>query len=290
MSVRLAFRLDDPSPISDHAVERRILDTFARYGIPLTVAVVPYASSAGSNLQLEASPATLPHLAEAHAAGRIELALHGHSHVDRAPAGQGPSEFRGVAHAFQQQLLAEGKACLERTFSTAVEGIVPPWNTFDLNTLRAAADCGFDYLSAGDYSFSHDTQVTTLPRTCRLDRLARALTEAPRFEDCAPVIVVVLHPDNFIEFRAPPLPGEEGAITDLPQLDTLLAGVAAARLPCVTLSTLATVHRARQLWWRQDPGWLAWLPDRMTARLPRHLAFSCTRTRVLIRAFKRGSP
>lgn len=290
MSVRLAFRLDDPSPISDHAVERRMLDTFARYGIPLTVAVVPYAPSADTNLQLEASPATLPHVAEAHAAGRIELALHGHSHVDLAPAGQGPSEFRGVEQAIQQQLLAAGKACLEHGFSTEVVGFVPPWNSFDVNTLRAAMDCGFDYLSAGDYSPRHDTHVATLPRTCRLDRLARALTEAPRFEDCEPVIIVVLHPDNFIEFRAPPLPGEEGPITDLAQLDTLLAGIAAAHLSCVTLSELASAYRGRPLWWRQDPGWLARLPDRLTARLPRHLAFSCKRTRVLMRALKRGSP
>lgn len=289
MSVTVAFRLDDPSPTSDHAVERRIFDTFARHGIPLTVAVVPYATSREGREQLEASPTTLPHVAEAHAAGLIELALHGHSHLDRAPAGQGPSECRGLAQDVQQGLMAAGKSCLERAFAVRIAGFVPPWNTYDANTLKAAAACGFDYLSAGDANPPHDTALTTLPRTCRLDRLARALQESRRFEDCEPLIVVVLHPDNFVEFRAPPLPGEEGAITDLENLDSLLAGIAAARLNCVTLSALAAAPRTHSFWWRRDLRWLKRLPDRVSSRMPRHLAFSCSHARVLIRALKRGA-
>lgn len=285
--VSLAFRLDDPSPASDHALERRLIQIFARRRVPLTVAAIPFAV-ARSGEPLSASPATLPHLMEAHEAGEIEVALHGHSHVDRAPAGAGPSEYRGVALTTQRELLAAGKACLAGVFGESIAGFVPPWNTYDEHTLTAAADNGFAYLSAGDWTPAGARAVYTIPRTCRLDRLPAALREARRYAAQAPVVVVVLHPDNFAEFRSPPTAGEEGSITDLPSLDALLVQVTAAGpdVRCLMLSELARERRARRLWWRRDPGWLGRLPDRVRARLPRYVAFSTSRTAVLWQAFR----
>ena len=77
--VSICFRFDDASAKSDHKLEHKVFDVFARLNVPLCVAVIPFAGPTGKPDPLSSQNAA--HLFEAARAGIIEIALHGHSHL-----------------------------------------------------------------------------------------------------------------------------------------------------------------------------------------------------------------
>ena len=147
--ISVCFRLDDPSPVGDKEVERRILEIFAERDIPLCVATIPFAKSRDGDAIL-LSRQNAGHLVEASRAGTIEIVQHGHSQHRRGTTNRGaPSEFYGVTFEEQSRLITEGTLHLAALFERRIKGFVPPWNTYDHSTLRALAMAGFEFLSAG---------------------------------------------------------------------------------------------------------------------------------------------
>lgn len=286
MTIRLAFRLDDPSPVSDHALEARVIEVFARYRIPLTIAVVPFVEGEGGRIRVEASVVTMPHLFQALTAGRIEVALHGYSHRDRANCAGGPSECQGLPLAAQRELFGSARRHLMVSLGARVGGFIPPWNSYDANTVVAAAACGFEYLSGGERGAPGRSGLRIIPRTCGLNRLELALREAARFTVFDPIIVAVLHPDDFTEFRSPPSLGEQPPSVNLPRLEQLLHVVTGMNdaVQCITLDELSQ-RISQPLWWWGNCGWLERLPFRLRKKLPRYAAFTADRSRVLWRAW-----
>lgn len=67
--VSVAFRLDDPSAVSDHALETKILELFANHGIPLTVAVIPFRQR--NNVTLPVDRGNVSHLVDFLSGGHI---------------------------------------------------------------------------------------------------------------------------------------------------------------------------------------------------------------------------
>jgi peptidoglycan/xylan/chitin deacetylase (PgdA/CDA1 family) len=224
--ISVCFRFDDPSAISDHELERRVFDIFARQDARLCVAAIPFARRAdGESVSLSHQNAI--HLLDAMRAGLIEVAQHGHSHVQRGVDNWGAhSEFAGVPLAEQTRLIAEGLDQLTSIFGHRIRGFVPPWNTYDRDTAQALDHAGFAFLSAGSYAI-RSGHLAVIPRTCTLRNARDVLKRAADFQLLAPVVVVVFHPDDFREFKLPPAPDEPPPFTDLEELEALLRWIRA---------------------------------------------------------------
>ena len=100
----------------------------------------------------------------------------------------------------QQERMARGKALLEIMLETPVTTLIPPWNSYDLNTLQAALDSGLTTVSADMTGLSPDrSPLRFVPATCRFAHLKSAVRWARFTRDPAPVIVVLFHPYDFSE-------------------------------------------------------------------------------------------
>jgi peptidoglycan/xylan/chitin deacetylase (PgdA/CDA1 family) len=256
--IHLAFRFDDPSRTSDHALEREILDRFRANRVPLTAAVVPFECTGEGPRAL--TPDAVPHLVQTHKEGWLEVALHGYCHraLARLPDGNS-TELSGIEPSRQRDFLTEGRACLERVFGTPVRGFVPPWNSYDAKTLDLLAELGFAYLSA-DWALVREDALPlpVLPHTCNLVHLREAVAEARRLGAPDAAVVVILHHFDFAES------GSAHANTDLDRLVVDLAWAASeadiARTGMEALATrlrpdqcrrnLALARRRRGLHWR----------------------------------------
>ena len=76
----------------------------------------------------------------------------------------------------------------------------PPWNQYDLNTLKALEDLAFTTLSAGKEGAANpDSSLRFLPYTSTLYQLKGTIEEAKRSSDPQPVIVVLFHEYDFQE-------------------------------------------------------------------------------------------
>jgi predicted deacetylase len=179
----------------------------------LCVATIPFAKAADGARSCSRKNAS--HLVDALRAGTIEIAQHGHSQVRRGTTDRGaPSEFFGVPFEEQSRLITEGNAHLAALLQRRIKGFVPPWNTYDHSTLRALARAGFEFLSAGPEIVKFDT-LPVVPATCTLHNARQALEDAWYFQAVAPLLVVVFHPDDFEEFKLPPLPADPSGYTSL---------------------------------------------------------------------------
>ncbi|MBU1664368.1 MAG: polysaccharide deacetylase family protein [Gammaproteobacteria bacterium] len=267
--IRLAFRLDDPSATSNQEIEARILGSLARHGLRATFAVIPFRGTMQAPMPLTRERARAMREAVAH--GVLDVALHGHSHLD-ADMGGHPSEFAGVPAGRQRELIAAGKALLESVFEKPVTGFVPPWNSFDAATLDALEQLGFDHLSSNlAHAPMRPPRLRMLPLTCHLPMLEAAIAEARRFARLEPVVTVVMHHYDFPGGDKPVFRGHD-------EFDSLLAWVAGqADVHVKTLNELAEeltpaasqrgfshLRLRARLPWR----FRHWLPDLCVATRP----------------------
>lgn len=195
--IRIAFRFDDPSPVSKKHVEEMVFDALYSRKIPLTCATVPVRPRGGNEIRFTRE--RISHYEIMHHAGLMEIALHGYSHCDARtmPTGN-PSEFAGIPYQQQKSVIAMGRSILEDVFQKPITGFVPPWNNYDATTVEALEELGFKYLSAG-YRIppKSSTILRNIPLTSRLSSIDTTIAQARRFEMFSPVVVVVLHHYDF---------------------------------------------------------------------------------------------
>jgi peptidoglycan/xylan/chitin deacetylase (PgdA/CDA1 family) len=272
--ISVCFRFDDPSAISDHSLEEGIFDMFARLDVPLCVAPIPFSRTAGGEV-VPLSQQNASHLIDAAKAGCIEIAQHGHSHVHRGVDARGVhSEFAGVPAIEQTRLISDGLEHLSSVFSCRIRGFVPPWNTYDRSTVQALDEAGFEFLSAG-WEVLNSGKLVIVPRTCTLRSARSALERALCFQSLAPVLVIVFHPDDFEEFKFPPLPNEPPPFTNLRELEALLGWIKAT--PAIRTDALSGIAEAvRNGMPLRNPGDLN-LPYRVKALIPPMLVRSADR-------------
>lgn|GEM_PF-834852 len=238
--ITVIFRLDDYAP-SCSSIGTKLLTVFQEHNIPCTYGVIPYASDTFTDgpadcvaIDLE----TAGRLAGAIRSGLVEVALHGLTHRDNAIAPKGPgseSEFRGLSYSSQLRMLSVGKATLESLYHVSVTTFIPPWNSYDENTLHALEDLGFEVVSSSGqtYGIAASTRfqrLRFLPYTCMPGHEREAVEFARNSTDPDPIIVVLLHPFNFAEYDR-----DRGRFT-LQSLDDLLSWLTAQ--PDVATQTL----------------------------------------------------
>ena len=173
--ISVCFRFDDVSALGDPALERSVIEAFARFDVPLCVAPIPFVRSpSGEVVPLSRDSAS--HLIDAARRGIIEIAQHGHSHVHRGANIDGTcTEFAGLDRQEQASLIREGQQLLSSVFDRAIKGFVPPWNTYDRTTIAVLEEAGFEFVSAG-WEVERATTIPIVPRTCDL-RAAQSVIE-----------------------------------------------------------------------------------------------------------------
>lgn len=214
--ITIAFRFDDPSETSNQEVEASILDALRTHRACCTFAVIPFRMVDGERKGLSVERAHP--LVKASQEGLIEPALHGYAHVPIKPEEKRRSEFAGIASDGQRTMVREGRAHLESVFGMAVTGFVPPWNSYDITTLRILDQAGFKYLSAGRRAtVDPKGKIKLLPFTVHLNEIKHAIAEARQFIKASPVIVVVMHHYDFKES------GADQAFTNIAEFSNMLS-------------------------------------------------------------------
>jgi len=277
--LRVAFRFDDPSPISKRWVEEIVIEACSRRKIPLTCAVIPAKNCHGAEVNFSVEQAKL--FREAVNSANVEVALHGRLHCD---AGKGvggrPSEFEGIPLPTQMQWIATGRDLLQDALNCRVRGFVPPWNGYDVNTIRALTNLGFSYLSADiriPPAISEDLRI--IPLTCNLRGLIAAIAQARVFERFSPVIVAVMHHYDFDrDSDDPPCqPYKSDEFSEL--LDKLLVE---PRIEFCTLREIAdsTSAKSNRVWPLQER-----IKSALPYRFKRSAPSGCVLTRLIPSVF-----
>lgn len=197
----LVARYDDYSSVSPTELERQILEAFRDFDVPVTFGVIPYVQPDHRNRQgaktrdncpLDEDKAAI--VREAMAAGVLDIGLHGYSHEALAK-----SEFSGVEGDVQQSRLADGKKKLAEMLDVDVKTFVPPWNSYDTNTLAALENLGFECISADQSGeCGSGSSLKFLPTTKqRLADLKKAVLIARAVADDEPIVVLVFHDYDF---------------------------------------------------------------------------------------------
>lgn len=195
--IQIAFRFDDPSPVSKRHVEEHVFEAMLSHRIPLTCAVIPARLRESGAVTFTSE--TSSHLRHGIGTGLLEVALHGYLHREARPSPSGcPSEFAGVPVKQQKESIESGRALLEDKMQCPIAGFVPPWNSYDSGTVHILEEMGFAYLSA-DMQLPQRTSplLRNMPLTCGLPGLEKAIAQARRFERFSPVIIVVMHHYDF---------------------------------------------------------------------------------------------
>ena len=249
--ITVVFRYDDYANGSPDELERRLLDAFGSRGIPATFAVIPFTTpmldgKRDVDAVVPLTPDKVTLLQGAVQSGLIEPALHGYVHTRHTDGGGRPSELMGLPLEEQCRKLAEGKRLLDREWKTNVTTLVPPYNGYDANTLEACADTGLHVLSAQPLYLpareatdgaGSSSAVSLLHYSCELPGLRQSVECARESGDEAPIIVVLMHPSDFIDVY-----GDAGFVT-FEEFVSILDWVATQ--PDIRTATLKDVAAAR---------------------------------------------
>ena len=227
--VIIVFRFDDFSSKSDTDLEEKIIEQFKKRNIPITLAVIPFVldknigfpdSSQAKKVALSFivkhegrrsryfSPGYIIPLTTKKAEilkkgmneGILEVALHGYTHERNGVSNNHKSEFKGIDFEMQVKMLDEGKSLLENILGEKIKIFVPPFNSYDMNTVRALEKLGFGCLSAGMLGeVEESVALKFFPNTCELTQLREAIDSARRIQDPQPIITVLFHSYDFKE-------------------------------------------------------------------------------------------
>jgi len=224
------FRYDDYSSRSSTDAEMAIIGTFKKYRLPVTFGVVPFPTEGRF---IDPAPQKLLALTEEKArilreavqAEIVEAAQHGFSHHStRDKYDGGWTEFDGVDYDTQLRKILRGKKYLESVVGGPVDVFIPPFESYDRNTLKALDAAGYKILASGRFGpVEADSGLVLLPSTCLLGRLKAVVTAARRFPEHRLLIVVLFHDSDFIEIDA------RRGWTTFAQFDELVGWVASQR-------------------------------------------------------------
>jgi peptidoglycan/xylan/chitin deacetylase (PgdA/CDA1 family) len=201
--INVVFRFDDYSAISSTEFELKIIEAFRQNNATLTVGVIPFECAINQldvapqeNVPLTSVKADI--LKNAIGNGSIEVALHGYSHQTISTLER--TEFSGLNYKDQVNKLSKGKKFLEDLIGVPINIFVPPFNQYDLNTLKALEELKFTTISAFKGGpVAGNSKLNFLPATCGLGSLKDAIESSRISSQSNPLIVVLFHDYDFIE-------------------------------------------------------------------------------------------
>lgn len=152
----IVLRYDDYSNNSNMEIEKTLFETARSLAGGVLVGVIPprkknqlaaqkTATSLFGNLKKE----KIDLLREYHSDGTVEIAVHGFAHRNNSANPNSPSEFAGLPPATQLSMLRQSREALEQITGLPINSFIPPYNTYDNDTLNALVTSGYKLLSAG---------------------------------------------------------------------------------------------------------------------------------------------
>lgn len=207
-TIKIAFRLDDPSSISDIEIEKNILALLKKHNMKCTFGIIPFVTKGDQHNTTESDNFPLSQektqlFNQAIDDGVLDIALHGFEHKTNSINRIGFSEFKGLSINEQFHKIKLGKEYLERLFSIKVKTFIPPWNSYDKNTISALQKIGINSLSADRYGISDKyTHLNFIPATIELsdpvNDVKLALEQARKTSDLEPAIIILMHHYDFM--------------------------------------------------------------------------------------------
>ena len=204
--ITVVFRFDDYSSLSQTEFEVKLINTFRKYNAVCTFGVIPYVCEGNihDTLPQDVVPLILKKAAILKNAVKeeiLEVALHGYSHQTiRKKEDLDYTEFSGLDFNSQVKKITMGRNYLEEMLDIKISTFIPPWNTYDSNTIRAIEKLGFKCFSANEsFEAMKSSPLKYVPVTCDLFELRHTVELARRVPDSHPVIVVLLHEYDFLE-------------------------------------------------------------------------------------------
>ncbi|MFH1111384.1 MAG: hypothetical protein V1790_19630 [Planctomycetota bacterium] len=189
-------------------VEEMVQRELAERGWPWLCAVTPRQSvnphDAGETgiVHLRDDGPRLALLRKAIGDGLCEPAVHGLTHHTWKQLPEYGTEFVGLPADEQCEILRTAKREVEELAGREVSVFVPPWNSFDEATVRAAGDAGFELLSAGIPTCCGTVPpLRLMPRTVDVYGL-KQLTDQGRRLPAGSVIVMLFHAFDFTTVHA----------------------------------------------------------------------------------------
>jgi peptidoglycan/xylan/chitin deacetylase (PgdA/CDA1 family) len=202
--VTIVFRYDDYSSRNNTDLEEKILQAFSRYKTCCTFSIIPFVKAVD---YLDINPQEVIPLTaakgeiarKAMAAGAMDAAQHGYSHQRQSYSHGWYTEFEGLDYDSQLHKIWSGKVFLEKILGANIITFVPPYNSYDANTLKILEKLNFRCLSAGVRGQTVPfTSLKILPETCTLAQLRDVIGYARKIVDYHPIVCVMLHQFDFI--------------------------------------------------------------------------------------------
>jgi peptidoglycan/xylan/chitin deacetylase (PgdA/CDA1 family) len=203
--INVVFRYDDYSANSVTSAELKIIETFRKNMAPITFGVIPFKVAGDVHdpspqdlLPLDSVKGEI--LKSGFEDGILEISMHGYSH--QMHSSEYLSEFAKLAYKDQVKRISAGKEFLQNMTGAQVTTFIPPWNTYDRNTLSALEETGFSTISANKKGlFFKGSNFNYLPLTCGLTELQEAIQVARKSSDSQPLIVALIHDYDFLDIN-----------------------------------------------------------------------------------------
>ncbi len=152
--------------------------------------------------------------------GVLEVALHGYSHQTIHEKKYGYTEFSGLDYNSRLEKIFRGKDYLEKKLDIQITTFIPPWNSYDRNTIEVVGKLGFKTISADKKGVVKKlSPLKFQPESCGLNELRGKVKSARRARNIHPFIIVLFHAFDFSKVDK-----KEGKLT-YQDLDKLLAWV-----------------------------------------------------------------
>ncbi len=198
--ITVVFRYDDYSERSDTEAELFLLAMLKQVEAACTFGVVPCITPADEDIQpqvcVKLGPRKMQILKSALREGLVEAAQHGFTHQTRLLRDEGGwTEFAGLDYVSQVDRIRQGKRMLEDNLRVPINTFIPPWNSYDPNTLAALEHLGFRCISAGKYGTAiKPCRLSFLPSTCNILELPAAVEASRTGHTGRSVVVALFHP------------------------------------------------------------------------------------------------
>jgi len=151
-------RNDDIQPCFAFDRFVKVNDIFLEKAVPVTLSVIPFIG----NHTLDEDPTLVDYLKDLKRThpNLFEIALHGYDHQMLSDF-YGGSEFGGVEYPNQYGRIILGKKALKKTLNIDPVTFIPPFGTYDNNTVLALKELGFKAVSGwGQFTteYYHQTE------------------------------------------------------------------------------------------------------------------------------------
>src|SRR6476469_2835609 len=150
------FRYDDVL-LSNDLTKDPVIQLFRKYNIPLNLAVIPFFDTVK-----QPNPETIRFIQKEVENKNIDIQLHGFTHRTSDSA---VNEFDHLSVAQQYVMLKSGREYLDSVLNITIEGFVPPYDSYNANTIAALTKLQFKFISAGKYGDLIDSDIAYFPAT-----------------------------------------------------------------------------------------------------------------------------